>query len=203
MDLVSSTEASETATSVASELGSGVISNKKMARAAKMRARTGLTYGDVGVTEAELRKSQQAVVTDATKFSKVFSSPHDLARLLVEARADDIAIIDVRGHCTFTDYMVLATGRSPQLVHMLAQAVLYELKQRCKEVAPGVAPGIEGAEDANPQWLVVDSGSIVVHIFAEGARKEYDLESLWGTVNNITRVAVPKRKIETLATIRA
>lgn len=202
LDLVSDASAAETATSVASELGEGVVSNKQMARASVMRARKGLTYEDIGLTEAEFKKSREMVLSDATKYTKAFSSPHEVARLLVDARADDIAIIDVRGHCTYTDYMVLGTGRSPQLVHMLAQAVLYELKRRCKEVAPGVAPAIEGAEEANPQWLVVDSGSIVVHIFAEGARKEYDLEGLWGDKNNITRVAVPKRKIETLATMR-
>lgn len=62
-----------------------------------------------------------------------------------EARADDVAIIDVRGRCAFTDYMVLATARSQRLVRMLAAAVLHQLKARAREVAPGVAPTVEGA----------------------------------------------------------
>jgi ribosomal silencing factor RsfS len=57
------------------------------------------------------------------------------------------------------------------------------VKQRCKEVAPGKAPGIEGqggAASENSDWLLVDCGSVVAHIFEESARIEYNLESLWG-----------------------
>ncbi|KAL4538502.1 hypothetical protein Ndes2437A_g01519 [Nannochloris sp. 'desiccata'] len=175
----------------------------KLARATQLRARAGLTHADVGISEKQFQNEQRAAVTKASDYNRAFASPHDVARMLVEARADDICIIDVRGHCAFTDYMVVATGRSSQLVHLLAQAVLHELKQRCKEVAPGVAPGIEGADEVDAQWLVVDSGSVVVHIFAEGARKEYNLEALWGGKNNVTRVATPQRNIQTLHTIKA
>jgi ribosome silencing factor RsfS/YbeB/iojap len=203
LDLLDSSDILETTSSVASELPEGVVSGKQLARATQLRARAGLTHADVGISEEELQNIQRDTVSKASDYNRAFASPHDVARMLVEARADDIAIIDVRGNCAFTDYMVVATGRSSQLVHMLAQAVLYELKQRCKEVAPGVAPGIEGAEEADAQWLVVDAGSIVVHIFAEGARKEYDLEGLWGGKNNVTRVATPQRNIQTLQTIKA
>jgi hypothetical protein len=44
---------------------------------------------------------------------------------------------------------------------------------------------------------------LLVHIFAEGARKEYNLEGLWGGKNNVTRVATPQRNIQTLHTIQA
>ncbi len=58
-----------------------------------------------------------------------------------------------------------------------------QLKQRCKEVAPGVTPHVEGlgiSSSANSEWLVVDCGSVVAHVFEEGARQEYDLDNLWG-----------------------
>ena len=203
LDLLSSSETLETASSIASELPEGVVSGKQMARATQLRARAGLTHSDIGISQQEFQNIQRAEVTKASDYNRAFASPHDVARMLVEARADDIAIIDVRGNCSFTDYMVVATGRSSQLVHMLAQAVLHELKQRCKEVAPGVSPGIEGAEEVDAQWLVVDAGSVVVHIFAEGARKEYNLEGLWGGKNNVTRVATPQRNVQTLNTIQA
>jgi ribosome silencing factor RsfS/YbeB/iojap len=203
LDSLSSSEVLETTSSVASELPEGVVSGKQLARATQLRARAGLTHADVGMSEKEFQNEQRAEVTKASDYSRAFASPHDVARMLVEARADDICIIDVRGHCAFTDYMVVATGRSSQLVHMLAQAVLHELKQRCREVAPGVAPGIEGDDEVDAQWLVVDAGSVVVHIFAEGARKEYNLEALWGGKNNVTRVATPQRNIQSLHTIRA
>ncbi len=57
-----------------------------------------------------------------------------------------------------------------------------QLKQRCKEVAPGVSPSVEGlgrAAAENADWLLVDCGSVVAHVFEEGARREYNLESLW------------------------
>jgi hypothetical protein len=55
-------------------------------------------------------------------------------------------ILDVRGRCPFTDFMVLATARSQQLAQMLAGAVLHAVKARAREVAPGVAPAIEGGQ---------------------------------------------------------
>ena len=59
-----------------------------------------------------------------------------------------------------------------------------QLKQRCKEVAPGIVPTVEGLgtdSSANAQWLVVDCGSVVAHVFEhEDARGEYDLDSMWG-----------------------
>ena len=56
-----------------------------------------------------------------------------------------MCIIDVRGRCPFTDFMVLGTARSQRLAGMLAGAVLHALKARAREVAPGVSPAIEGA----------------------------------------------------------
>ena len=58
-----------------------------------------------------------------------------------------------------------------------------QLKQRCKEVAPGIVPSVEGLgtdSSSNSQWLVVDCGSVVAHVFEEGARELYDLDSMWG-----------------------
>jgi ribosomal silencing factor RsfS len=57
-----------------------------------------------------------------------------------------------------------------------------QLKQRCKKVAPGKAPSVEGLGSnayENSEWLVVDAGSVVAHVFEEDARREYDIEGLW------------------------
>eukprot|EP00887_Chlorella_sp_A99_P007680 scaffold20.g7680.t1 len=128
-------------------------------------------------------------------------APEEVADLLAEARADDVTIVDVRARCPFADYMVLATGRSLRLLRMLAAAVLHELKARCAEVAPGVAPGVEGLQEES-EWLVVDAGSVVVHLFLKGVREQYDLEGLWGAADgsNVTRVA-PRHALHTLHTL--
>jgi ribosome-associated protein len=80
---------------------------------------------------------------------------------------------------------------------MLAHAVFHELKTRTREVAPGVSPSVEGSDDSTPEWLVVDAGSIVVHVFHEDHRSEYDLETLWGgdDSSNVTRVAMPQTRL--------
>lgn len=145
------------------------------------------------INQEELLREQRLITTAEPTFSKVFKTPHELAMVMQSAHADDITIIDVKGRCAFTDYMLIASTRSHQMARRLAGAVLHEIKSRCKEVAPGIAPTIEGNDDSNPEWLVVDAGSILVHIFQEDARKEYDLEGLWGDGNNIARVARPQR----------
>jgi len=202
LDLVKSADDAAATSTAAEALGEGIVSRKQLERAARLRAREGVSHADVGMSEAELRSTQQEIVNSGSDFTRAFATPHEVAQLLVAARADDIMIIDVRGQCTFTDYMVLASGRSSQLVHMMAAGVLHELKQRCKEVAPGVSPCIEGVEDPNPEWLVVDAGSVVVHIFAEDARKKFDLEGLWTQKDNVVRVAPKADAINTINTLR-
>ena len=154
------------------------------------------------IDEREFMRMQELTINAEPMFSRVFDSPHDLAMILADAHADDIAIIDVRGRCSFTDHMVVASARSSQHALRVAGAVLHEVKSRCKEVAPGVAPVIEGNEDPEPKWMVVDAGSVLVHIFLEEARREYDLEGLWGDEGNIARVARPQSRTYTLDTLK-
>lgn len=201
LDAVASSDATTLVTTVAQSLGEGLVSRKHLERAARLKAREHLTASDLTLSENDVKSIQQQSIESASKYNTIFSTPHEVAMILSEARADDITIIDVRASCTFTEYMVLATGRSSQMVHILAEAILHEVKKRCSEVAPGVIPGIEGRDDANAEWLVVDSGSIVVHVFRENARKEFDLEGLWGKEENVTRVA-PRKTVHTLESLR-
>ena len=174
---------------VADYVGEGLIQRRKIFRLMRLKEKAQGKYNQP-VSQEELETSLAEAASPNNIYSKAFSSPHEVAKLLVDARADDVVIIDVTGdRCSFTDYMVVASASSHQLVHMMASAVLYELKQRCKEVAPGVYPTIEGVDDPNPNWLVIDAGSIVVHVFHEDARSEYDLEGLWGRSDTVTRVA--------------
>ena len=57
-----------------------------------------------------------------------------------------------------------------------------QLKERCKGLAAEMAPSVEGLGShsyENPEWLVVDAGAVVAHVFEEDARREYDIEGLW------------------------
>ncbi len=92
---------------------------------------------------------------------------------LEDLKARDIVLLDVRGKCSVTDYMIVASGSSNRHVKAVADNVLMEAKKA------GVTPlGVEGLESA--EWALVDLGDVVVHVMQPQARELYDLERLWG-----------------------
>ena len=103
-----------------------------------------------------------------------------ISELMLEKKALDIIIIDVRKITTLTDYFVVCTSNSqPQ-----ARAITDHINQKMKE--EGVKSWhIEGYE--NLDWVLVDYINIVVHIFSKDAREYYELERLWAD-GNITKV---------------
>ncbi len=67
-----------------------------------------------------------------------------------------------------------------------------QIKERCKEVAPGVVPSVEGLGTSsynNCEWLVVDCGSVVAHVFEQESRTEYDLDTMWGGQDSLQEAA--------------
>jgi ribosome-associated protein len=81
-------------------------------------------------------------------------------------------VLDVRACTSFTDYFVICSGANSRQI----QAIADEVEQRLKN--QGEYPtSIEGYENA--EWVLVDYGDFVVHIFSEKARTYYDLERLW------------------------
>lgn len=95
-----------------------------------------------------------------------------LLEALEDKKAQDILVIDVRGRCDFTDRFVLASGRSDRQLKALSQA-LVEVAHRF-----GLAGRVEGL--GAMEWLLVDLGDIVVHLFLPDARESFQLERLWG-----------------------
>ncbi len=91
---------------------------------------------------------------------------------LADMKAVDARVLDVRGHSSFTDIMVVASGTSSRHVKGIADAVI----QRAK--ANGVTPlGTEGESAA--EWILVDLGDVVVHVMQAQVRAFYNLEKLW------------------------
>jgi ribosome-associated protein len=87
-------------------------------------------------------------------------------------KAEDIEVIDLRGHSALADYMVIASGRSSRQVSALAQKLQDRLKSRgVREVR------IEGIDKGD--WAIVDAGDIIVHIFRPEVRDFYDLDKMW------------------------
>lgn len=98
---------------------------------------------------------------------------HKIAELAAEKKAKDIKAYDVRGLTLVADTFVLCTATSePQL-----KAVLNAVKDGMKAI--GVAPlRTEGA--FSDGWVLLDYGSVIVHVFREKSREFYDLDGLWG-----------------------
>ena len=94
-----------------------------------------------------------------------------LARL-DDMKAEDIVTIDLHGKSSLSDYMVVASGRSNRHVGSIAENVAKGLKEA------GVRPlHIEGMP--NCDWVLIDSGDVVVHVFRPEVREFYNLERLW------------------------
>uniref|UniRef100_A0A0D6R413 Ribosomal silencing factor RsfS n=1 Tax=Araucaria cunninghamii TaxID=56994 RepID=A0A0D6R413_ARACU len=101
----------------------------------------------------------------------------EVDKILRDVRALDVKTIYVHNQCEWTDYMIFATGKSDWHIRNIAQALVYKVKQKQKGADQLVLPAVEGHQGG--KWLVVDTGSIIVHALDENARAYYDLESLW------------------------
>ncbi len=97
---------------------------------------------------------------------------------LEDAKAEETTIIDLHGKTSIADAMVIATGRSNVHVNAIADRVLRALKQ------DGVPSRIEGL--ATGDWVLIDAGDIVVHVFRPEVRQFYNLEKMWGADRPLT-----------------
>lgn len=95
-----------------------------------------------------------------------------IAASLDKHKAQDLKIIGVRDLTVIADYFVIAAGTSSTQVKALADYVEYELGQQ------GIKPRrVEGYSSSS--WILIDYGSVIVHVFYEETRAFYDLERLW------------------------
>ncbi|KAG0461077.1 hypothetical protein HPP92_021374 [Vanilla planifolia] len=101
----------------------------------------------------------------------------EVKKILNDVKADDVRVINVGEQCGWTDYMVFATGRSTWHVKNIAQAILHKVKQKQKGVDRMLLPSVEG--HGGGKWVVIDSGTVIIHALDEKARAYYNLESLW------------------------
>ena len=89
-----------------------------------------------------------------------------------EKKALDLVVLDLREIASFTDYFVLASGANERQVQAIADEVYETLKK-----AGSAAARVEGYKTA--EWVLLDYGDFVVHVFEQKARTFYDLERLW------------------------
>lgn len=93
-------------------------------------------------------------------------------------KATDIKVLDLTGITSFTDYFVLCTGGNVRQSQAITDEIGKELKDR------GEFPiSIEGYSQA--EWILLDYGDFLVHVFSPHARTYYDLERLWRNAKNL------------------
>jgi ribosome-associated protein len=94
-------------------------------------------------------------------------------------KAEDTITIDLAGKTSIGDYMVVTSGRSQRHVSSVADRVLKDLHQ-----AKIAGIRVEGMKQGD--WVLIDAGDVIVHVFRPEIRSFYNLEKMWSAVNKIT-----------------
>jgi ribosome-associated protein len=95
-----------------------------------------------------------------------------------EKQAADVVLLDLEGLGAFTDYFVVCTGFSPRQV----EAICDEIEERLERIG---TPRMHREGKAGSDWILLDFGGLIVHVFTERARHFYDLERLWRAARRV------------------
>jgi ribosome-associated protein len=114
----------------------------------------------------ELSRARQRGVVDVEEATRIVLTS------LEDDKAEEVLAIDIRGKSSFADMLIVASGRSARHVGALADHVMRKLKESgVKDVR------IEGVPHCD--WVLVDAGDVVVHIFRPEVRSFYNIEKIW------------------------
>jgi len=103
---------------------------------------------------------------------------HDLIlSSLDDDQADEVVSIPLAGKSTIADYLVIATGRSTRHVASMANKLAQKIKSETGQLVR-----IEGLATAD--WVLIDAGDVIVHLFRAEVRSFYNLERMWGFGDN-------------------
>ena len=130
------------------------------------RVLTGQTYA---VAETAAQGAAESARTDAP------TSEALLARILSsleDDKAEDIVQIDLRGKSSIADFMVIASGRSTRQVGAISEKLVDRLKQDYR-----LSCKVEGKDAGD--WVLIDAGDVIVHVFRPEVREFYQLEKMW------------------------
>ena len=121
----------------------------------------------------------------------ISKTPHDDLQTLVDLilasldddKAQDVLAIDLVGKTSIADRMIVATGSSARTVSAMAEHLMSKLR------ATGEKPKSEG--ERHGDWVVIDAGDVIVHLFRPEVRTFYNIERIWAAPAN-TEKAPPK-----------
>ena len=97
-----------------------------------------------------------------------------ILKSLEDDKAEDVVVIDLKGKSEMADHMVIASGRSTRQVTAISDKLVDRLKQDM-----GLVSKVEGKDAGD--WVLIDTGDVVVHVFRPEVREFYQLEKMWMT----------------------
>lgn len=106
---------------------------------------------------------------------------HAVVDVIAGKKASNVLLLDMRGVTLLTDYFVLCDGSSTRQIGAIADGLLEELRKAGSQSAL-----VEGTPESG--WMLVDFGSVIVHIFSPQQRAYYQLEELWKNATIVARM---------------
>ena len=100
-----------------------------------------------------------------------------IIKSLSENKAEDITTIDLRGRTSIGDFMVVASGRSTRQVSSISQKLVDILKTDLGRLSK-----VEGKDAGD--WVLIDTGDIIVHVFRPEVREFYQIEKMWAPMDH-------------------
>ena len=106
--------------------------------------------------------------------------------LLLEKKAHNILVLDVRKVSGITDFIIIAGGSSDRQINTIADNLLKSFKQK--------PLGHEGLSTPGSRWIVIDYGSMIIHLIHDDLRSYYNIEGLWPEAKELTVEASANNK---------
>ena len=111
------------------------------------------------------------------------------ARTAAENRGRDIVVLDLREVTPIFDYFVLATGTSRRQLHAMSE----EIDNKLEKDLGDQRMGIEGYTQS--RWILLDYGTVVIHLFDDETREYYDLENLWTQAKRVDLTGIIEQPV--------
>ncbi|HHX88545.1 MAG TPA: ribosome silencing factor [Paracoccus sp.] len=124
-----------------------------------------LSHTDLAATAAPAPKAAPVEITSDAILELVLQS-------LDDDKAEEIVQIDLRGRSSVADHMVICSGRSSRQVAAIAEKLLERLKESFR-----LSARVEGKDIGD--WVLIDTGDVVIHVFRPEVREFYQLEKMW------------------------
>ena len=111
------------------------------------------------------------------------------ARAAIDKKAEELTLMDLTGRSGIADYFLLMTAGNERQVSAITDAVVSGLKKEKVTIL-----GVEG--EASAQWVLIDAGDVIGHVFSPEGRSFYDLDGLWPDSAKVEIPGAPPRRAE-------